>query len=128
MYGNHITKCFDSELPELTGCMHYSIRRRGLIQLGDWFEWSRLQVIDYSKQPVWQKLLSATYGICFTDASICVECCCTSHQRHSEVWPMTVTSHAPGVTLALHSWVSQFYKPWFTDVCLASRWCTWWSQ
>ena len=32
-----------------------------------------------------------------------VKRCCTSRQRHQEVWPGTVTTDAPGVTLAGHS-------------------------
>ena len=40
-------------------------------------------------------------------ATTSVKCCCTSRQRHQQVWPGTVTTDAPGVTLAGHSRASK---------------------
>ena len=40
-------------------------------------------------------------------ATTSVKRCCTSHQWHQEVWPGTVTTDAPGVTLAGHSRASK---------------------
>ena len=40
-------------------------------------------------------------------ATTSVERCCTSRQRHQEVWSGTITTDAPGVTLAGHSRASK---------------------
>jgi len=40
-------------------------------------------------------------------ATMSVKRCCTSRQWHQEVWPGTVTTDAPGVTLAGHSRASE---------------------